>query len=85
MTYGVEPNPCVPLLPSAPKEICVTSLSFTLDLPVGGIAGLPEPAGTSLEAADSSGGNAALIVAIAAGVAAAIALAGAAWWARRLR
>ena len=83
VTYRVEPSPCVPLLPSAPKEICVTSLSFTLDPPVGGIAAPPEPAGTSLE----TGGMSGVLVGIAAGVAGVLALSGAAWWtkSRRLR
>ena len=79
VTYVVEPNPCVPLLPSAPKEICVTSLSFTLDPPVGGIAGLPAVKGGPA-AADSADDSTALVAGIASGVAGALALSGAAWW-----
>ncbi|OGO51099.1 MAG: hypothetical protein A2148_07000 [Chloroflexi bacterium RBG_16_68_14] len=29
-TYQAQPDPCVPLLPSLPAEVCVTSLSVTL-------------------------------------------------------
>ena len=51
---------------------------------VGGIAELPEVAGTSLEAPDSSGTNTGLLAGSVAAVAAgAIALGGAAWYGRR--
>jgi hypothetical protein len=63
----------------------VSSLSeFALVVPssVGGIAELPQVAGTPLEAPESSGGNVGVIVAalLAAGV---VTLAGGAWYARR--
>jgi YVTN family beta-propeller protein len=69
------------------NKLCasVTSLSeFALVVPnsVGGIAELPEVAGTPLEAPESSGANVGLIVAavVAASV---VTLAGGAWYARR--
>ena len=53
---------------------------------VGGIAELPEVAGTPLEAPDSSGLSAGLIAGVAAvAVTGAIAFGGAAWYARRRR
>ncbi len=30
VTYAVEPNPCVPLLPALPANVCVTALSVTI-------------------------------------------------------
>ncbi len=52
--------------------------------PVGGIAELPEVAGTQLEEADSSGRDRGIVAAVVAAVTAgAIALGGAAWYARR--
>ena len=66
-TATPTPTPC-------PPEGC----------PVGGIAELPQVAGTSLEAAQSSGTSASLLAGVIAAVsAAAIALGGAAWYARR--
>ena len=51
---------------------------------VGGIAELPEVAGTPLETSGSSGGNAGVLAGMAAAlVAVAVALTGAAWYARR--
>ena len=51
---------------------------------VGGVAELPEVAGTPLEATDSSGSNTGLIAGIVAAIAAGSAtLGGAAWYARR--
>ncbi|MCH7837411.1 MAG: hypothetical protein IIC26_02775 [Chloroflexi bacterium] len=60
---------------------------ITIDCgPVGGIAELPEIAGTPLEAAGSSGSNTGLIAGIVAAIAAgSVALGGAAWYARRRR
>ena len=53
---------------------------------VGGIAELPEVAGTPLEAADSSGPNAGVLAGVAAVVVTGtVALGGAAWYARRKR
>ena len=50
---------------------------------VGGIAELPEVAGTPQEAPDASGPSAGLLAGIAGAAAGAVALGGAAWWARR--
>jgi hypothetical protein len=41
-TYSATPNPCVPLLPSLPKGICITSLSFTISGGVGGLTRLAD-------------------------------------------
>ena len=52
--------------------------------PVGGVAELPEVAGAPLETSGSAGPGAAVLAGVAAGIAAgAVALGGAAWWARR--
>ena len=54
--------------------------------PVGGVAELPEAAGSPLEAGGSSGSSPGVLAGIAAALAAgAVALGGAAWWARRRR
>ena len=54
--------------------------------PVGGIAELPDAAGTPLEATDSSGGSIGMWVVVAAGVVGgALALGGAGWYVRRRR
>ncbi len=62
----------------------VSSRTFSVGTAVGGIAELPEEAGTPLETSGSSGGNAGVLPGVAVAAAAgAIALAGAAWYARR--
>ena len=83
--YSAQPDPCVPLLPSLPKQACVTSLSFTLgDPPVGGIAELPQLEAAALGEPDASGPVSTVIAAIAAaGAAGVLGLIGVAWWARR--
>ena len=69
---------------ATPTATPIASPTPTPDPSVGGIAELAEVAGTPLDAAGSSGGNAGILagvaVAIAAGV---VALGGAAWYARR--
>ena len=58
----------------------------TPDPPVGGIAELPEVAGTPLDATGASGSSAGLLAGVIAAVAAgAVALGGAAWYTRRQR
>ena len=58
----------------------------TPDPSVGGIAELPEVAGAPLETGGSSGGNAGVLAGVAGAVAAgAVAMGGAAWYARRRR
>ncbi|MCH8901613.1 MAG: hypothetical protein IIC88_04875 [Chloroflexi bacterium] len=99
VTYEAVPTPCVPLIPILPQNICVTSLSITITGgpptatpiplptatpdPVGGIAELAEVAGTPLEAVGSSGVSTGVLASLAAAMAIAIALGGAAWYARR--
>ncbi|MCH8026293.1 MAG: hypothetical protein IH866_05810 [Chloroflexi bacterium] len=86
-TYAASYDPCVPLLPADPKEICVTALSFRFESP-GGVGGVSELAGEIgaplAEPAANGGGLSLLIVAawVAAGFAAACALGGA-WYVRR--
>ncbi|OGO51529.1 MAG: hypothetical protein A2148_01225 [Chloroflexi bacterium RBG_16_68_14] len=82
-TYAAQPSPCVALLPTLPKAVCITSVSFTIDAPVGGIAAAPELAGAPLGEAGSSGPSAGLVGGMAAAVAAGAVALGGAWWARR--
>lgn len=86
-TYGASYDPCVPLLPATPKEICVTAISLEFEPPpgVGGVSELARDVGApSAEPVASGGGLAFSIVAAgaAAGFAAAVALGGG-WYARR--
>jgi hypothetical protein len=68
-----------------PSEAVFAALSTELSSdPVGGIAELPEVAATSLEMGDSSGSNMRFVTGVAA-AAAALALSGVAWRARRRR
>ena len=67
------------LQPSGP----IPTPTSTPDPSVGGIAELPELAGTPLDATGSSGGNAGLLAGLAAVAAGAAALGGAAWYIRR--
>ncbi len=105
VTYKAVPAPCVPLVPTLPQNICVTSLSITITGgppiatptatatstplptstpdPVGGIAELAEIAGTPLEAAGPSGSDVGVFAGLAAAMAIAIVLGGAAWYTRR--
>ena len=44
-SYAATPDPCVPLAPALPKQICITGLAFTISggtLAVGGMASLPD-------------------------------------------
>ena len=86
-TYGASYDPCVPLLPATPKEICVTAMSFEFFStgPVGGATELAGEFGAPLAEPAASGGGLAFIIA-AAGAAAAVAAAfalGGGWYARR--
>ena len=75
--YSTTPSPCVPLLPSAPKAICITSLAFTVS---GGVGGL-----TQLAKIDVPANGARNITAeIALAFAGLFALTAAAWWLRHL-
>jgi hypothetical protein len=77
--FVADTTPCVPLLPSLPKQACITGLSIMLGVPpVGGIAGAPD-------VALPSGGGAPLAIAALAAGAALLALAGAAWLLGRRR
>ena len=82
--YGASFNPCVPLLPADPSEICVTSLWFRFQSTgaVGGVSELAGEIGSPLaEPAAGGGGLAFVVVAVAtAGFAAAL---GGGWYARR--
>jgi hypothetical protein len=84
-TYSATPNPCVPLLPSIPKDICVTSISFKISggsAAVGGVTRLADvDAAAEAERAPSRSDTAAGIGIGLAGLAAA-GLAG--WYVRRL-
>ena len=61
-----------------------TAYVFEAPAVVGGIAELPEVAGTPLDTPDSSGSNIGLLATVAGAIAAgALALGGAAWYARR--
>lgn len=85
--YGASYDPCVPLLPATPKEICVTgiSLEFAPAPGVGGVSELAGEIGAPLtEPAANDGGLAFVVVVagVAAGFAAAFAL-GRCWYARR--
>jgi hypothetical protein len=44
VTYGATYNPCVPMKPVNPSNVCVTSISMTLSVPVGGLTELPDVA-----------------------------------------
>ena len=68
------PTPTITATPTpCPPEGC----------PVGGIAELPEVAGTPLETEGSSGPSAGVLAGVAAGTAGVVGLGGAAWYARR--
>lgn len=78
LTFAVTPDPCLPLLPSDPKEVCVTSLWVTFEA-LSGVGGVSELASLDVSSAavaarDPAGPPWALIVvalvALAAGVAA---------------
>jgi hypothetical protein len=83
-SYSATPNPCVPLLPSIPKGICITSLSFKIsgsNETVGGVTELSGAGGSAeSERAPSRSDTAAGIGISLAGLAAA-GLAG--WYMRR--
>lgn len=86
-TYGASYDPCVPLLPATPKEICVTAMSFEFELPpgVGGVSELAGEIGAPLAEPVAGGGGLAFVV-VVAGVAAGFAVAfalGGGWNARR--
>ena len=84
VTYGVTPNPCVPLLPSQPKNVCITNLTMTDDQAVGGLAELAEISSPRSGARDRPATGAAVAAGLGAGAAAIVVLAGgAAWRARR--
>ncbi len=75
--YSATPSLCVPLLPSAPKAICITSLSFTVGVGVGGF--------TELARVDAPAtGTRNITAEIALAFAGVLALSAAAWWLRRL-
>ncbi len=86
-TYGASYDPCVPLLPATPKEICVTAISLEFE-PAPGVGGVSELAGeigAPLAEPAAGGGGLAFVVTVAgvaAGFAAAFALGGG-WYARR--
>ena len=76
---GPTPTPT-----STPTPTITPTPTPTIDPSIGGIAELPEVAGTPLDATGSSGGNAGLLAGfITAVVAGAVALGSAAWYARR--
>ena len=81
--YGGSYDPCVPLLPATPKEICLTAMSFEFELApgVGGVSELAGEIGAPLTEPAARGGGLAFVV-VAAGFAAAFALGGG-WFARR--
>ncbi|MCH8950029.1 MAG: hypothetical protein IIB87_06590 [Chloroflexi bacterium] len=86
-TYGASYDPCVPLLPATPKEICVTALSFEFEslAAVGGVSELAGEIGAPLAEPAAGGGGLAFIImvaGVAAGFAAAFAFGGG-WYARR--
>ena len=65
-------------------EVIIISGTSPTPTPSGGIGSYPDSAELPLEAPDSSGGNAGVLASVVAGVAAgAVALGGAAWYARR--
>jgi hypothetical protein len=83
VTYGATPNPCVRLLPSQPKNVCITNLTMTDDLAVGGLAELAEISSPRWGARDRPATGAAVAAGLGAGAAAIVVAVGAAWWARR--
>ena len=92
LTVAQSPDGAQYVVPDASTIAVTTKVGdnadqITIDCgPVGGIAELPEIAGTPLEAAGSSGSNTGLIAGIVAAIAAgSVALGGAAWYARRRR
>jgi hypothetical protein len=84
-TYSATPNPCVPLAPALPKQICITSLAFKVSggtAAVGGVASLPEIAGAA--ARDHGPSRSQTLAGMAIGLLG-LAVAGAAgWYLRRL-
>ena len=45
VTYQDEPEPCIPMLPVLPAEVCVTSLSIVLGEPISTLTPTPCPSG----------------------------------------
>jgi hypothetical protein len=81
-SYSATPIPCLPLFPSLPKGICITSLSFTISGGVGGVTRLadvdaPAEAERAPSRSDTAAGTGIAVAgALAAGVAG--------WYVRRL-
>jgi hypothetical protein len=75
-TYSVTPDPCVSLIPTFPKTICVTNASFAVS---GGVGGMTELASVG----PAAGSSRSATWEITLGAASALALLGAAWAARR--
>jgi hypothetical protein len=80
--YAAIPSPCVPLFPSLPKGICITSLSFTISGGVGGMTKLSGVAADAESARAPSRSDTAAGIGIA--VAGAVAAGVAGWYVRRV-
>jgi hypothetical protein len=87
--WEADLSPCVSLLPTLPKDVCVTSLSLTLSGEnageVGGLAELTRAGGADAALSGTQTGNAWLAASfvLAASLAAAAAVLGGAWFLRR--
>ena len=83
--FGSFPSPGLATGTVTPKTIITScgTLTWTADTSVGGIAELPEVAGTPLESAGSTGPSASLLAGLAAVAVGTLALSGAVWYARR--
>ena len=84
-SYAATPDPCVPLAPPLPKQICITGLAFTTSggtLAVGGMASLPDIGRAAASDRDAARGDTAAGMAI--GLAGLVAAGLAGWYARRV-